>query len=79
MWTIEWAPSAARVLIEWPATDVNIVDRGGVSMLTLVRQVLENISDAADRPGNACRKAEDLFRLEQWLEVEEMLVEKGAL
>jgi hypothetical protein len=78
MWTTEWAPSAAKILIEWPATDVNIVDRKGFSMLTFVRQVLENISGATNRPGNACRKAEDRFRLQQWLDVEQMLVEKGA-
>jgi hypothetical protein len=78
MWTTEWAPNAAKILIEWPTTDVNVVDQKGLSMLTFVRQVLENISGAADSPGNACRKAEDRLRLQQWLEVEEMLVEKGA-
>jgi hypothetical protein len=78
MWTIEWAPSAAKILIEWPATDVNIVDQEGVSVLTLVRKVIETISGAVDKTGNACRKAEDRFRLQQWLEVEDMLVEKGA-
>jgi hypothetical protein len=78
MGTTEWAPSAAKLLIEWPATDVNIVDQQGLSIFTFVRKVIENISSAVDGPGNACRKAEDQFRLQQWLEVEEMLVKKGA-
>jgi hypothetical protein len=60
------------------ATDVTIVDQEGVSVLTLVRKVIETISGAADSPGNACRKAEDRFRFQQWLEVEETLEQKGA-
>ncbi len=36
IWTMRWAPGAAEVLIEWPATDLNIVDQKGLSMLTFV-------------------------------------------
>jgi hypothetical protein len=78
MWTTRWAPGAAKALIDWPATDVNIVDQDGLSVLTLVREAMETISYTVDRPGNACRKAEDQSRLQQWREVEEMLVKRGA-
>jgi hypothetical protein len=78
MGTTGWAPSAAKVLIDWPATDINIVDQNGLFVLTLVCEATENISYAVDRLGNACRKAEDKFRLQQWLEIEEIQVKRGA-
>jgi hypothetical protein len=77
MLTTNWAPGAAKVLIEWPATDVNIVDQSGNSMSALVRKVIEKKSGEVDLPENP-RRAEDQFVLQQWREVEEMLVERGA-
>jgi hypothetical protein len=77
MYTTEWAPGAAKVLIEWPATDVKIVDQSGNSMSALVRKVIEKKSGEVDLPENP-RRAEDQFVLQHWREVEEMLVEKGA-
>jgi hypothetical protein len=75
--TIQWAPSAAKVLIEWPTTNVNIVNQSGSSMLALVREVISEIAVNVDNRDNP-RRAQDAFRLEQWREVENMLVEKGA-
>jgi hypothetical protein len=77
--TIKWAPSAAKVLIEWPTTNVNIVNQSGVSMLALVRELILKIVATVDTNHENPRiRAQDVFLLEQWREVENMLVEKGA-
>jgi hypothetical protein len=76
--TIQWAPSAAKVLIEWPTTNVNIVNQSGVSMLTIVHILISEIAVKVDISHENSRRAQDVFLLEQWREVEKMLVEKGA-
>lgn len=81
VWTIYTAPGAAKVLIEWPATDINIVCPSGFSMLAFnVRVAIECFSGMTDNPSpeSPRRAVEDQFLLQQWLEVEEMLVEKGG-
>jgi hypothetical protein len=79
-YTIDWAPGAAKVLIEWPATDVNIVTRSGISMLVYVRMAKLRFPGTSDNPSpeRPRRAAEDQLLLQQWLEVEEMLLERGA-
>ena len=76
MWTTDWAPGAAKVLIEWPTTDVNILSQAGNSMLAYVGITKQLFSGMTDE--NPRRLVEDFFLLQQWLEVEEMLVERGA-
>jgi hypothetical protein len=75
--TIPSAPSAAKVLIEWPTTNVNIVNHVGSSMLAFVRELILNYAEIVDNRENP-HEAQDAFLLEQWREVEKMLVEKGA-
>jgi hypothetical protein len=77
MCAIKWAPGAAKVLIGWPMTNVNIVDESGRTVLDLVRMVIEELSDEVNSLENP-RRAEDQFVLQQWREVEEMLMEKGG-
>jgi hypothetical protein len=80
MYTLDWAPGAAKVLIEWSATDVNIVSPSGHSMLAHARMRKEFFSGMTDSPTpeRPRRAAEDQFLLQQWLEVEEMLMDRGA-
>jgi hypothetical protein len=77
MYTTPDAPGAAKFLLNWPTTDVNITMRSGVSFLARVRYTMTIFSDAIARPDNP-DQVQDQFLLEQWREVEEMLVEKGA-
>ena len=84
MCSIIWAPGAAKVLIEWPTTNFDIGDReSGRYVLALVRMVIKELSGAVDSLENPHslenpRRAKDQFVLQQWREVEEMLLEKGA-
>jgi hypothetical protein len=78
--TIPCAPGAAKCLLEWPTTDVNIVniiDRSGESFLALVRDAVSYFSDQVSLPDNPDR-VKDQFVLQQWREIEEMLVERGG-
>jgi hypothetical protein len=77
MSAFKWAPGAAKVLIEWPTTNANIIYKSGRTVLALVRMVIEELSDEVDSLENP-RRAEDQFVLQQWRENEDMLMEKGA-
>jgi hypothetical protein len=77
METTAFAPGAAKVLLEWPTTDVNIIDRSGASFLALVRDAVSYFSDQVSLPDNPDR-VKDQFVLQQWREIEEMLVERGG-
>jgi hypothetical protein len=54
--TMPWAPGAAKFLLEWPTTDVNITTRSGASFPTMVREtvayVSEHFSDKVLLPDN---------------------------
>jgi hypothetical protein len=65
------APSAAKFLLNWPTTHVNITNRSGQSFLDIVRSIITTFSDYTE-------KVQDQFLLQQWRGVEEMLVERGA-
>jgi hypothetical protein len=65
MYTMPDAPGAAKFLLNWPNTDANITNRSGESFLDRVRSMIDAFSD--------CR-----FLLQQWREIEEMLVKMGA-
>jgi hypothetical protein len=80
MGTFPLATGAAKVLLEWPTTNVNIMDRSGMSFPAMVRLCVEELSrlvarDLVARPVNPCR-AENQFLLQQWSEIEKMLVER---
>jgi hypothetical protein len=78
MCTIPDAPSAARFLMNWPYTDVNITDRSGASFLALVRSTITASSDQIALPGNL-DQVTNQFQLQQWRDIEDSLVERDAV
>jgi ankyrin repeat protein len=77
MCTIKHAPGAAKFLLNWPTTDVNITTRSGESFLARVRIAVKYFSNKIARPDNP-EQVQHQFLLQQWTEIEEMLVERGA-
>jgi hypothetical protein len=79
MCTTPAAPGAAKFLMNWPATNVNITAGPGVgvSFLDLVRLAITDISEEMPHPVNS-EQIPRQFLLQQWREIEEMLVERGA-
>jgi hypothetical protein len=82
MFTMPDAPGAAKFLLSWPTTDVNITALSGVtsgmSFLTKVRCTINYVSDEISDPDNP-GKVQHQFLLPQWHKIEDMLVERGAL
>jgi hypothetical protein len=76
MFSGAFAPSAAKFLLNWPTTHVNITCRSGESFLDVVRKIVTIYSDAL--PDNPTAKVEDQLLLQQWRGIEEMLLERGA-
>jgi hypothetical protein len=80
MCTIPYAPGAARFLLNWPTTDVNITNRFGESFLANIRWLITEISGKISRPGIPDHnQVVDQFLLRQWREIEEIMVERDAL
>ncbi len=77
MLTTKFAPGAAKFLLNWPTTDVNITSRSGESFLVKVRSTITAFSDATAFPSNPYHVLH-LLLLRQWHEIEEMLVGMGA-
>jgi hypothetical protein len=77
MQTVPDAPGAARFLLNWPTTDANITERSGESFLVMVRKTVTTFSDKVALPDNP-RLVQDQFQLQQWRDIEEMLVEREA-
>jgi hypothetical protein len=77
MFTLKVAPGAAKALLNWPTTEVNILSRSGESFLVEVRSAITSLSQAITFPDNP-EKVQHQFQLQQWREIEEMLVERGA-
>jgi hypothetical protein len=100
MYTTPNAPGAAKFLLSWPTTDVNITARSGASFLTRIRIDVEYLSDKATTRSGASFLArvrstiailsdqvartdnpdqiQHQFLLQQWRDIEDMLVDKGA-
>jgi hypothetical protein len=76
MYTISKAPGAAKFLLNWPTTDANITDRSGESFLALVRRTITDYSAEVAFPDNP-EQVQHQFLLQQWRDIEEMLVERG--
>jgi hypothetical protein len=68
---------APKFVLKWPTTDVNIAQRTGESFLFMVRVVVKYFSDQIAFPDNPAQ-IRDKFLLQQWIEIEEILVEMGA-
>jgi hypothetical protein len=74
--TITFAPGAAKCLLNWPTTDVNITDRyGGKSYLARVREVEFYFTNEIARPDNPT-KVQHQFLLQQWRGIEDMLLKR---
>jgi hypothetical protein len=72
------APGAAKILLNLPTTDVNILYRNGESFLSRVRFTITTFSDEQVARPNNPDKVQDQFLRRQWREIEEMLVEMEA-
>jgi hypothetical protein len=77
MCTISLAPGAARFLLSWPTTNFNITNRSGGNFLSAVKEAVQYMSDQTALLDNPSHVQHQLL-LEQWREVEEILVEKGG-
>jgi ankyrin repeat protein len=79
MYTMPGAPGAAKFLLNWPTTDANITFRSGDSFQSEVRRTVEYFSDKVALPDNP-ETMQHQFAIQQWREIEEMLVlvKKGA-
>jgi hypothetical protein len=79
MYTAPDAPGAAKFLLNWPTTDVNITNRSGHSFHDAVCRTLEYFSDKVALPDNP-EMVQHQFAIQQWREIEEMLVlvKRGA-
>jgi hypothetical protein len=62
IYTTKMAPGAAKFLLEWPTTNVNIIDRSGSSFPAYVREDVEHFADKVAIPDNPAR-VEDQFVL----------------
>jgi hypothetical protein len=78
MYTIPFAPGAAKFMLNWPTTDANITTRSRACFLLRVRKTVTEISDNVALPDNPDR-VQNQFLLQQWREIEEMLLERGAV
>jgi hypothetical protein len=77
MGTPAFAPGAAKFLLNWPTTDFNISTRAGECYLVTVRYLITSLCDQIAFPDNP-DQLEQQFLLQQWREIEEMLVERGT-
>jgi hypothetical protein len=77
MGTVPGAPGAAKFLLNWPTTDANITSSTGASFLAIVRMFIAAYSEQIARPDTP-DKVQVQFLLQQWREIEEMLVTRGA-
>jgi hypothetical protein len=79
MCTTRLSPGAAKFLLNWPTTDLNILSRSGESFLVKVRWAIEAFCMSiakygAYNPDHVQYK----FQLQHWRGIDEMLVERGA-
>jgi hypothetical protein len=80
MYTVEMAPGAAKFLLEWctpPTTDIDIhiINQLGITLSDMVHSTIDEISDHHAAP-DCPDRAKDAFLLQQWREIEKMLVER---
>jgi hypothetical protein len=77
MCTTKLAPGAAKFLMSWSTTDVNINSRSGESFLVRVFRTVKYFSDKLARLDNP-DQVQHHFLLQQWCDVGEILVERDA-
>jgi ankyrin repeat protein len=78
-WTMGNAPGATKFLLTYSGkTDPDILTKDGQSFLAMVRSSIAECTYKARLPHNP-HSEKQLFQVKQWEEVEELLVERGAL
>jgi hypothetical protein len=79
MFSLNHVPGAAKFLVNWSTTDVNVLFRSGESsFLIRVRSTITTFSCTILLSGCNPLKVQHQFLLQQWRDIEEMLVEMGA-
>lgn len=77
MFTMKYAPGAAKFLMSWPTTDLKITNRSGESYIDRVRVAVKYFSYQITLRDNP-EKVQHQFLLQQWSAIEDMLVERGC-
>jgi hypothetical protein len=72
------APGAAKFLLNWPTTDLNIAAPDHVRFRHLLAMNIDDCSDQIRLP-DIPDQVQQQFLLQQWCEIEEMLVEGGIV
>jgi hypothetical protein len=84
MATVQFAPGAVKFLLGWstPPTidiDIHITDQTGATLLDMVHSTIDEISDPhAAVYDSLDQQVIHAFLLQQWREIEKMLVERGT-
>jgi hypothetical protein len=79
LYTAPQAPGAAKFLLNWPTTDVNIITaRTGESFLVRVRNDVKHYTEELTLYDDHPERVEHKFLLRQWRKIEKMLLEMGA-
>jgi hypothetical protein len=76
MYSIPYAPGAAKFLLNWPTTDVNVTTRSGESILARVRHAVKYLDDKISLPDHPYQ-VRDQFLLQRWRDIEDELVQRG--
>jgi hypothetical protein len=80
MCTTKFAPGAAKFLLNWSSTDVNITTLAGVSFLDEVREARWYFFSEIVVPDHHPELVQQHEFLHlQWRDIEDMLVERGAV
>jgi hypothetical protein len=77
MYSLKAAPGPAKFLLTWPTTDANITTRSGASILALVRSIISEYFEQITLPEDS-ERFQHQFLLQQWSEIEEMLMERES-
>jgi hypothetical protein len=77
--TMLYSPAVAKFLLEWHSTDANVTTDKGVSFLAGVRLTVNSDPVARFPSSDHPEVVKVRFALQQWREIEAILVEKGAV
>jgi hypothetical protein len=77
MCTDPGAPGAAKFLLNWPTTDINVTTQSEASFYVRVLNTLLYFLEQVKIPDNPDR-VQHQFLVQQWREIKEMLMVKGA-
>jgi hypothetical protein len=69
------ASGAAKFLLKWPTTNVNLIDESGESFIHTVRWIITYLTNQAQ---TTLLDDLDQLLLQQWRDIEKMLLERGA-